>query len=255
MIPSILKDKKTLFNRLWPTIIWLTLWQILAIVLDSEIILASPISVIKRLSQLAITIPFWESISFSVIRITIGFLSAVFVGTLLAILSFKSKINSLFLEPFMKTISSIPVASFIILVLLWVSSSNLNIIISFLIVLPIIYTNVLEGILETDYNLVEMAIVFRLTKWKKIRYVYFSQVLPYFSSAFKISLGLAWKSGIAAEVIAIPMGSIGESLYQSKVYLDTPNLFAWTLSIVLVSMIIEKIFLFLLSLVERRLEK
>jgi len=255
MIPSILKDKKTLFNRLWPTIIWLTLWQILAIVLDSEIILASPISVIKRLSQLAITIPFWESISFSVIRITIGFLSAVFIGTLLAILSFKSKINSLFLEPFMKTISSIPVASFIILVLLWVSSSNLNIIISFLIVLPIIYTNVLEGILETDYNLVEMAIVFRLTKWKKIRYVYFSQVLPYFSSAFKISLGLAWKSGIAAEVIAIPMGSIGESLYQSKVYLDTPNLFAWTLSIVLVSMIIEKIFLFLLALVERRLEK
>lgn len=255
MIPSILKDKKTLFNRLWPAIIWLTLWQILAMVLDSEIILASPISVIKRLSQLAITIPFWKSISFSVIRITIGFLSAVFVGTLLAILSFKSKINSLFLEPFMKTISSIPVASFIILVLLWVSSSNLNIIISFLIVLPIIYTNVLEGILETDYNLVEMAIVFRLTKWKKIRYVYFSQVLPYFSSAFKISLGLAWKSGIAAEVIAIPMGSIGESLYQSKVYLDTPNLFAWTLSIVLVSMIIEKIFLFLLALVERRLEK
>jgi len=255
MIPSILKDKKTLFNRLWPTLIWLALWQILAMVLDSEIILASPVAVIKKLSQLAITLPFWKSIYFSVIRITIGFLSAVFIGTLLSILSFKSKTIRLFLEPFMKAISSIPVASFIILVLLWVSSSNLNVIISFLIVLPIIYTNVLEGIFETDYNLVEMATVFRFTKWKKIRYIYFSQVLPYFSSAFKISLGLAWKSGIAAEVIAIPMGSIGESLYQSKVYLETANLFAWTLSIVLVSMILEKIFLFLLSLFERRLEK
>ena len=255
MIPSTLKDKKTIINRILPAVIWLALWQILAMVLDSEIILASPIAVIKRLPELAITLPFWKSIYFSVIRITIGFLSAVIAGVLLAVLSSKSNMIKYFLDPFMKTISSIPVASFIILVLLWVSSSNLNVIISFLIVLPIMYTNVLEGIFKTDENLLEMATVFRFTKWKKIRYIYFSQVMPFFSAAFKISLGLAWKSGIAAEVIAIPMGSIGESLYQSKVYLDTPNLFAWTLSIVLVSMILERIFLFLLSLAERKLEQ
>ena len=113
-------------------------------------------------------------------------------------------------------------------------------------VLPIVYTNVRNGILETDRNLLEMANVFSLSRFKKFRYIYVPQVFPYFQSACSVCLGLAFKSGIAAEVIGIPTGSIGEHLYNAKIYLNTPDLFAWTLVIVLLSLTLEKLLLALL---------
>ena len=123
-----------------------------------------------------------------------------------------------------------------------------------LMVLPVVYTNVLEGIRAADRKLLEMAQVFSLTPAKIIRYIYLPQILPYFQAACGTALGLCWKSGIAAEVIGIPSGSIGERLQQAKVYLDTPDLFAWTLVIVLLSLSFEKLFLFLLKKLALRLE-
>ncbi|MFR8023128.1 ABC transporter permease [Eisenbergiella massiliensis] len=147
------------------------------------------------------------------------------------------------LAPAMAAIKAVPVASFIILVLIWVPSRNLSVVISFLMVLPVIYTNVLGGILSTDRKLLEMAQVFRIPLFRRIRYIYLSQLLPYLRTGFSLSLGLCWKAGVAAEVIGIPKGSIGEKLYEAKVYLETPDLFSWTLVIVLISVIFEKLFL------------
>ena len=135
------------------------------------------------------------------------------------------------------------------------SSKNLAVLISFLIVLPVLYTNLLSGIRAADPQLLEMARVFRVPALRGIRYVYLPQVLPYFRSACGSALGLCWKSGIAAEVIGMPDGSIGEQLQQAKIYLNTPDLFAWTLVIVLVSLIFEKVFLALLKRGERALER
>ena len=132
----------------------------------------------------------------------------------------------------MLAIKTIPVASFIIFVLIWFSSQNLAVLISFLMVLPVIYTNVLDGIRATDPQLLEMAQVFQIPTARKIRYLYVPQVMPFFQSGCSVALGLCWKSGIAAEVIGMPQGSIGEKLQQAKVYLDTPDLFAWTLVII-----------------------
>ncbi len=137
----------------------------------------------------------------------------------------------------MSAIKAIPVASFIILVLIWVPSRNLSIVISFLMVLPVVYTNVLNGIASTDRKLLEMAQVFRVPLSRRIRYIYLSQLLPFLRTGFSLSLGLCWKAGIAAEVIGIPKGSIGEKLYEAKVYLQTADLFAWTLVIVLISVL------------------
>ena len=223
--------------------------------LDQEILLVSPISVIVRLFSLMTTLPFWESIWFSFIRICSGFLAAVIAGTLLAALSVRFRRISELLAPLMLAVKAIPVASFIILVLIWIPSRNLSVFISFLMVLPVIYTNVLDGIRSANADLLEMARVFSITVWRKIRYIYIFQVFPFFRSACTISLGLCWKSGIAAEVIGIPDGSIGENLYQAKIYLNTPDLFAWTLVIVLISLGFEKLFLFLLDLGCSRLER
>ena len=164
------------------------------------------------------------------------------LGTVLAALSARFCRVEELLAPAMLAVRSIPVASFIILALILFSSRNLAVLISFLMVLPILYSSVLEGIRAADDQLLEMARLFRIPSRRCIRYVYLPQVLPYFRSACGSALGLCWKAGIAAEVIGMPRGSIGERLQQAKVYLDTPDLFAWTLVIVLVSLAFERVF-------------
>ena len=125
-------------------------------------------------------------------------------------------------------------------------SRNLSVFFSFLMVFPVVYTNILEGIRQTDKQLLEMADSFGAGVGKKLQFVYLSQVMPYAVTACKLGLGLCWKAGIAAEVIGIPAGSIGEKLYKAKVYLETPDLFAWTIVIIAVSVGFEKIFMFAL---------
>ena len=195
----------------------------------------------------------WGSGSF--VPAAAGFLLGVAAGTLLAAQSARFRRVEELLAPALLAIKSIPVASFIILALILFSSRNLAVLISFLIVLPVLYTNLLSGIRAADPQLLEMARVFRIPTLRSIRYVYLPQVLPFFRSACGSALGLCWKSGIAAEVIGMPDGSIGEQLQQAKIYLNTPDLFAWTLVIVLVSLVFEKVFLILLKWGERTLER
>ena len=146
------------------------------------------------------------------------------------------------MEPLIMVIKATPVASFIILCLIWIPSRNLSVFISFLMVFPVVYTNILEGIRQTDKQLLEMADSFGAGVGKKLQFIYLSQVMPYAVTACKLGLGLCWKAGIAAEVIGIPAGSIGEKLYKAKVYLETPDLFAWTIVIIAVSVGFEKTF-------------
>lgn len=144
-------------------------------------------------------------------------------------------------EKDVQLVKSIPVASFVILVLLWVSTSRLSTIISFLMVLPVVFTNVRGGIRQVDEKLLEMAEVFRLGIWKKVRAIYLPAVKPSFLTACSIGLGFCFKSGIAAEVIGLPANSIGGELYKAKLYLMTPELFAWTIVIVAASVLFEKL--------------
>ena len=145
-------------------------------------------------------------------------LSAVVLAFVLALAAGRWPVVEVLLRPLMLTIKSIPVASFIILALMWLrSAGNLAVFISFLMVLPAVYTNTLAGIRETDARLLEMAAVFRVPPAKRVRYLYVPAALPYFRSACTVGLGLCWKSGVAAEVIGITSGSIGEALYNAKI--------------------------------------
>ncbi len=245
--------------RPWAIAFWLAVWELTSLYIGQEILLVSPVSVLRRLAELATgagdpkaALDFWASIASSFIRIIGGFLLASLSGTLLAALSGAFRpIRDLF-APAMSTIKAIPVASFIILVLIWVPSRNLAIVISFLMVLPVVYTNVLNGIASTDRKLLEMAQVFRVPLSRRIRYIYLSQVLPFLRSGLSLSLGLCWKAGIAAEVIGIPDGTIGEKLYMAKIYLDTAGLFAWTFVIIVTAFVFERLFLRLLDWIAGR---
>ena len=97
-----------------------------------------------------------------------------------------------------------------------------------------------------------MARVFRVPLWRRIRGIYLPAVMPYFRTAVSLGLGLCWKAGVAAEVIGLPTGSVGEQLYNAKVYFMTGDLFAWTVVIVVVSVLFEKLFLRLVDCVVRK---
>ena len=152
-------------------------------------------------------------------------------------------------------VKAVPVASFVILVLLWVPSRNLSVVISVLIGFPVIYSNVLAGLDSTDSKLIEMAKVFRVPFGRQLRAIYLYAVMPFLQSGLSVAMGLCWKSGVAAEVIGIPGGSIGEKLYKAKVYLETPDLFCWTLVIVLLSIGCEKLVARLMKLLVRKAEE
>lgn len=248
------KWKKLLINTA-AILFWAAVWQLASMGLKQEILLASPVSVALRLKDLILTADFWSSVAFSFLRIVSGFLLAFGAGILLAAVSYASGAAFALLKPLLTTVKATPIASVIILCLIWIPSRNLSVFVSFLIVLPVIYTNILEGLRQTDQKLLEMAKVFSLPFRRKLSFIYFSQLFPYLVSACTISLGMSWKAGIAAEVIGIPTGSIGEKLYNAKVYLNTPDLFAWTVVIIVISFTFEKCFLSLLNNLIHYLER
>ena len=241
------REKYRKFYKILAAAIWILVWQLASMWLKQEILLASPVSVVKRLTELIVTADFWKSVGFSFCRIILGFSLALVLGTVLAAVAYCFWTAEILMEPVVMIIKSTPVASFIILCLIWIPSRNLSVFISFLMVFPVVYTNLLEGMKQTDRQLLEMADSFGAGPGKKIKFVYLSQVMPYAVTACKLGLGLCWKAGVAAEVIGIPTGSIGEKLYKAKVYLETPDLFAWTMVIIFISVTFEKIFLFFLG--------
>lgn len=246
---------KPFWQNLAAVLLALAAWQAAAMLLNQRLLLVSPIAVAVRLTTIWRESGFFSSIAFSFLRIAAGFLLALAVGTALAALAARFRAAEILLRPYMATIKSVPVASFIVIALIWLSSSGLSVFISFLIVLPIIYTNVLGGIRAADKKLLEMADVFRLPLARRLRYIRLPALKPYLTSACSVASGLAWKSGIAAEVIGIPSGSIGEALYNAKVYLNTADLLAWTVVIVLISVASEKLFMLLLKRVFALIER
>ena len=222
---------------------WLILWQIGAAFIDNHILLVSPLDTLRALCTLVVSPVFWNSIWFSFERISLGFFLAFFAGLITGTLAYWKPIVDEILAPPIHFMKSIPVASFVILALIWTGSENLSVFISFIVVYPVIHVNTLAGLYSTDPKLLEMARVFRVPVWRRAMSIYRVSLYPYLASAMKTALGMGFKSGIAAEVIGVPEGSIGEGLYMSKIYLSTAELFAWTVVIVCVSVLFEKVFL------------
>lgn len=214
---------------------WLAVWQALSMAVGQPILLASPAATLARLWALIWTPDFWRSLLFTLGHILSGFALASAAGMALAMLAGRFTIVSDLLSPLLAAMRSVPVASFVIAALIWVPSRRLSVLIAFVIVLPVVYAGTLDGIRQIDPKLKEMARVFGMSRWNRLRAVELPAALPSVASALSVSIGLAWKSGVAAEVIGIPGGSVGEKLYKAKVYLATPDLFAWTLAIVLAS--------------------
>ncbi len=250
-----MRRKRWFLERAASILVLLGIWQAAAQAMNQRILLVTPLVVFQRLWRLLLQRNFWQTVLYSFARIESGLFLALLLGTILALLAFRFHVMEVFFWPVLVMIKTVPVASFIIIALVWLRSARLSVFISFLMVLPVVYFNVLQGMKSTDKKLLEAAEVFRMPNRRRFLYIYLPAVRPFFLSACMTALGISWKAGVAAEIIGVPKGSIGEKLYEAKIYLNTGDLFAWTLVIVLISVTFEKCFLWLLQKLFDRLEK
>ena len=225
----------------------LLIWQIAAMAVGLNMLLASPLQVAGRMLSVWREDGFLSTVVFSLGRVFAGFLLAFVAGIVLGVLSGRFKAVEYMLWPYVVTFRAVPVASCIILCLIWLSSRQLTVFIAFLIVFPVIYGNVLQGIKSTDPAMKEMSALFKVPWGRRFLYIYLPSIKPYLLSACSTAAGMAWKAGVAAEIIGVVKGSIGEKLYEAKIYLQSADLFAWTIIIIILSVIMEKAFLFLLK--------
>ena len=241
------QTKKRRIQILAASVFWLGVWQAAAAAIGQEVFLVSPVQAIGTLVELLPQAEFWQRIGFSAGRILLGFGLGVVCSAALAVAAEICPAAEVLIAPVLQLVKATPVASFIILALVWVSGSSLSVLISFLMVLPVLYSAVRTGIGSADRQLLEMAQVFRLPLGRRLRAVWLPAVLPAFRQGCSVALGICWKSGVAAEVIGLPDGSIGDALYRAKITLSTGELFAWTFVIILLSAVFEKLFLALLD--------
>lgn len=252
---SCVKDRiKRIGMRLLAILFWMVVWHTGSITIGQDILLVSPLVAIKTLFELMGTAEFYQAIGSSLSRILLGFALGVMLGTLLAMLSYFVPLVGELFAPLMHTIKATPVASFVILALIFIRTQYLSVLMAFLMVLPILYTNVLTGLRGTDPKLLEMARIFRMRPTARLWGIYLPAAYPNFLSSCALALGMSWKAGIAAEVIALPDRSIGEALYQAKIFFSTPEMFAWTLAIILLSFLLEQGIVWLVRLLSKRLE-
>lgn len=231
---------------------WVGVWYVASLAVNKPLLFPSPFSVIKRAFELSLTKDFWRICLLSLLRVSGGIVSGLAFALAIAVLTSKFKLFRSLIYPLITMIKATPIASFVILVLLFIGRELLPVFITFLIVFPVIWTNLDEGIAKTDKQLLELSRVYKLGKLKTLRFVYIPSVFPYFASSARTSLGLAWKAGIAAEVISVPALSIGKMLIDAKTSIEMIDLFAWTLVVILFSLLIEVLFVKLLKMGERR---
>ena len=232
---------KKILHLVIPPVFWLGVWQLAAMAVGMELKLPTPLSVAAALCELAVQPLFWTSAAATLGRIFLGMAAGTVLGAALACATSASPWASALLSPAIKVVRATPVVSFILLVWLWVARAAVPGVISALMVLPVVWGNVSRGVAQTDRKLLELARAYRFGPWKTLKLVYLPSVRPYFLSGVNTAMGLAWKSGVAAEAICLPRQALGTQIYYSKTYLESPDLFAWTAVVIVLSFALEKI--------------
>lgn len=224
-------------------LLWIGVWQVLAMAIGEKIIIVSPIEVLEEILRSLGDKVFWINIGYSTSKVICGFISGTIIGVLFAILANRYNLMRILLEPLFQSIKTVPVVSFIIILLFFIKNFYLPIIISTLIVLPITYFNVLNALINIDKKLLTIAHLYNFSYGKKLKYIFIPAVKKSLWGTFKSTAGLAWKSSLAAEVIAMPKYGMGKEILQSKLYLETEKVFAYTFVAIILSLLMEKILL------------
>lgn len=226
---------------------WLGILEIAAMLVQNSILLVGPVEIARSLVGLLQTGNYYLICLMSLCRIMAGMLLAFLFGCVFGACMYRFPLFEEIISPVLAIMKSIPVASFVVLLLIWQGARNLSVFISFIVVFPNVCVSMKNGLKSVSIEKRELADVFHINGFRKWLYIYRPAVIPYLISCMEISIGMSFKSGVAAEVIGMPDYSIGERIYVSKVYLDTAGLFAWTFSLIVLSFCVEKIILYLMK--------
>lgn len=221
-------------------LVWLAVWQAAAAYVGQQLLLPSPAETLRELARLLPAPETWKHAGLTLGRVFSGTLAGTACGLLCAGLTSFSRLGDCVLSPAMRVVRATPVASFIVLVLLWAPTGRVPAVISALMVAPVVWGGVCRGVRETDAQLLEMARAYRFSRIKTLRLVIAPSCLPYFVSSVRTALGLSWKAGVAAEVLCRPEYAIGSQVYSAKINLESPSLFAWTILVIALSFALEK---------------
>lgn len=236
-------DKKTLsvraLTRCAPVAFWLVVWQVASMLDSSGILLCGPLDALFALYRLSSTQTFWSSIWFSTLRIVAGVLLGYIIAGALAAASWHTSTVRILLQPALLAIKSTPVACVVVILLIWTGAANVSVITVLLLVVPAIYFALCTGLDNMDAGRRELFEVFGVRGQRRFFALTWPAVLPYLQAASSTVLGMSWKAGIAAELIGVPAGSLGERIYQAKLLLETPDLFAWTFCVICLSWLFE----------------
>lgn len=236
MMHSILQSKA---RKIIVVLFWVLAWEVLSLIINQEIYLPSPFSTFIALVDLLKSKDTYITIAYSTYRTIFGFIISCLFGIISGYLCGTDQFFYDLFNPLIGIIRTVPVMSIIIIAIMWFKDTNVPIFVAFLMCFPIIWTNTVSGIKSTDQKLLQMCKIYNIKKTRIIKSVYFYSALPYIKAAMVSALGIGWKVTSAAEVLSLPKYSIGSHLYDSKVYLEIPSLFAWTAIIISLSYIFE----------------
>ncbi len=228
-------------------VFWLAVWEAADRLINNRLVLAGPMRVVQALFDQLGNLDFWVICASSFGRLACGFLLSFVISVVLAVAAHRFNLLRDFVDPVVSMLKTVPMISFVIMLLIWVGNQMLTVYLSLLVVLPFIYTATLAGLENADVKMLEMAEAYKLSRWKRFMYVYRPALMPFLLSSCKVALGMSWKTGIMAEVIGTPRPSIGREMYMAKSYLDTPDLFAWTVVVIVLSLVFEKVFMLVLE--------
>lgn len=245
--------KKTV-RFLLPICFWIGVWVLAAAWIDQELLLPTPISVFSKMSMV-LEVDFWRTVGISLLRAGQGYLWGFLMGVGLAALSTLHNVAEMLIRPALSVIRATPVVSFIILALVWLGSSDVPVLAGMLMVVPVVYANTVQGIRSADPKLMEMARAFHFSRSEIFLRVLVPSALPAVIAACETCIGLCFKASIAAEVIGVPRNAIGSRLHQAKIYLETDSLFAWTMMVIMLSMLLEGLLKMLLERGRRHVDR
>ena len=247
MIASFLSRRGSLLKNIGVLAFWLLVWEAAAAIVGSSIIVVSPRVTFVAFVALVQTGEFWHSVANSITQIGKGFLLAFVCGVAIAVIAARFKLFYTIILPAINVLNAVPFASFVVIALFAMGASSLAMFVPFVMVLPIFFHNTYKGIKTTSPQLLEMAKVFNVPYSKRVLHIYAKSARGHVVAAAQVGIGFAWKSGIGAELIGQVRGTIGGNLHIARIHLQTANLFAWTITIVLLSYALERLIVFALG--------
>ena len=220
---------------------WLALWEVASLMVDSDLLLPGPVAAAQALIGMLGEAAFYLNVLATLARVVISMAVSFALGMLLAWAAYRRDGVRIALAPVISFLKSVPVMAIIIYVILVASSDWVAIIVCVCMCLPIVYTNVLGGLDAVSREHLELAEVYGLSSRQTRRLVYMPEIRPSINSALSLVCGISWKAVIAAEVLSIPQFSLGYQMLNAKYYLETPQLVAYIVVIVAVSMGFERV--------------